>query len=271
MSSEMFSQGFYQNIPFANYLEDPAINNSGLKLFHQSPTKFKYWENNDKPGTPTQIEGSALHCAILEPEAFKSRFGKGPAPRKGSAGRVKWDQANPKAIPLTPRQWENVEGMAKAFEHTSCSLARELLTEGTPEISVFWDDPKTGLRCKIRPDWLRSDDIIVDLKSTQAGSPKGFLREVKRWGYDRQAAWYEHGLNTAYKAADSSRRTEAFILIAVENFSPYEVACYMLSENTIEAARAQVDIDLEKYAECLSSGIWPGFSNEIIVLGEDDE
>jgi exodeoxyribonuclease VIII len=265
-----FTPGFFQDIPFHEYLEDPAINNSGLKLFHQSPTKFKHWENNDKPGTPTQIEGSALHCAILEPEVFVTRFGKGPAPRKGSAGRIKWDKANSTAMPLTPRQWENVEGMAKAFEHTSCTITQELLTEGTPEMSIWWDDPITGLRCKIRPDWLRTDDIIIDLKSTQAGSPRGFLHEVRRWGYDRQAVWYERGLNAAYKAAGVNRHVEAFIFIVVENFSPYETAVYMLPDDIIEKARQQVDIDLEGYAECVKNDIWPGYANKVVVLGEDE-
>jgi exodeoxyribonuclease VIII len=265
-----FVPGFYENVPFSDYLADPAVNNSGLKIFSQSPAKFRFWQNHERPGTPAQVEGSALHTAILEPAAFTKRYGKGPAPRVGSAGRTKWDKANPTATPLTPGQWGNIYGMSEAFEHTSCSIAQELLTEGIPEMSIFWDDPETGLRCKIRPDWLRNDDIIIDLKSTQAGSPKGFLREVKRWGYDRQAAWYERGLNAAYCAAGVDRQVEAFLFIVVENFSPYETAIYMLSGEMIETARQQIDTDLERYAECLSSGIYPGYPNQIIVLGEQE-
>jgi exodeoxyribonuclease VIII len=228
-----FVPGFYENVPFSDYLADPAVNNSGLKIFSQSPAKFRFWQNHERPGTPAQVEGSALHT-------------------------------------LTPGQWGNIYGMSEAFEHTSCSIAQELLTEGIPEMSIFWDDPETGLRCKIRPDWLRNDDIIIDLKSTQAGSPKGFLREVKRWGYDRQAAWYERGLNAAYCAAGVDRQVEAFLFIVVENFSPYETAIYMLSGEMIETARQQIDTDLERYAECLSSGIYPGYPNQIIVLGEQE-
>jgi len=268
--TKTFSPGFFQDIPFHEYLADSAINNSGLKIFSQSAAKFAFWRDNDRPATGTQTEGSALHCSILQPELFEAQFGKGSAPRVGSAGRVKWDKANPKAIALTPSQYNNVINMADAFKNTSCSVAHELLTGGTPEMSIFWDDPASGLRCKIRPDYIRTDDIIIDLKSSQAGSPQGFLREVKRWGYDRQAAWYERGLNAAYQAAGVNRRTEAFIFIVVENFSPYETAIYMLSDEIIEAARQQIDIDLEKYIECIKNNVWPGYMNEIVILGADD-
>lgn len=266
-----FAPGFFQDIPFADYLEDPAINNSGLKIFSQSPAKFAFWRDNEKPGTPTQVEGSALHCATLQPELFETQFGKGPVPRAGSAGRAKWDKANSTARPLTPRQWDNVQGMAKAFEHTSCTVAKKLLTDGTPELSIWFDDPVTGLRCKIRPDWLRNDDIIIDIKSTQAGSPQGFLREIKRWGYQYQAAFYMRGLDAAYRAAGVNRQAKGFVFVCIENFSPYEVAVYMLSENILEKAQQQIDESLEKYVECLSKKAWPGFSNKIIALGEDND
>lgn len=267
----IFSPGFYQNIPFHEYLEDPAINNSGLKLFAQSAAKYAFWRDNDKPGTGTQKEGSALHCAILQPELFETQFGKGSAPRVGSAGRVKWDQTNLTAIALTPGQWENVQGMTKAFEHTSCTVAQDLLSDGTPELSIWFDDPLTGLRCKIRPDYLRDDDIVIDIKSTQNGSPEGFLREIKRWGYNYQAAFYLQGVNSAYAAAGVKRRARTFIIIAVENFPPHEVATYMIPEEIITEAQMQINANLERYAECLEADTWPGYPNKIMIPGEQEE
>ena len=265
-----FAPGFFQDIPFADYLADPAVNNSGLKIFSQSAAKFAYWRDNEKPGTPTQVEGSALHCAILQAELFETQFGKGPAPRVGSAGRIKWDKANSTARPLTPRQWDNVQGMAKAFEHTSCTVAKELLTDGTPELSIWFDDPLTGLRCKIRPDWLRNDDINIDIKSTQAGNPQGFLHEIKRWGYDYQAAFYTRGINLAYAAAGVKRTAKAFIIIAIENFPPYEVAVYMIPEEVIAEAQIQINASLERYADCLTTDTWPGYPNKIMIPGEQE-
>lgn len=271
MSSETFPPGFYQDIPFGDYLADTALNNSGLKIFSQSPAKFAYWRDNQKPGTPTQIEGSALHCAILQPELFEKSFGKTAAPRKGSAGRIRWDEANPTAIPLTPGQWDKVHGMAGAFWDTPCIVAKELLEEGTPEISIWFDDPVTGLRCKIRPDFLRDDNIIIDVKSTKDGSPKGFYWEIKQWGYNYQIAFYRTGINLAYAAAEVQRKMTTFIIIAVENFPPYEVAAYMIPGDMVEEAQQQIDVSLKKYADCLATDTWPGYPNKIMIPGEQEE
>ena len=267
--STNFEPGFYENIEFSDYLADPAANNSGLKLFAQSAAKYAYWRNNDRPGTPAQIEGSALHCAILEPKQFAKRFGKGPAPRVGSNGRTKWDKSNPKAIPLAQSSWDKVQGMSKAFGNTSCTIARELLSDGISELSIWWDDPGTGLRCKIRIDCLKDNSIIVDIKSTQAGSPTNFLREVRRWQYALQAAFYTRGLNSAYRAAGVNRVVEAFIFVCVENYEPYEISTYMLANSILQEANERIDESLVRYKECLEKDEWPGYPDEIIVLGDE--
>ena len=267
----MFTPGFFQDVPFHEYLEDPAINNSGLKIFSQSPAKFAYWRDNQKPATVSQLEGAGLHCKILQPELFEKSFGSEAAPRKGSAGRTTWEKDNPMAVALTPNQWENVRAMAGSFENTSCTVARELLEEGTPELSIWFDDPLTGLRCKIRPDFLRDDDIIIDLKSTKDASPKGFFWEIKRWGYNYQAAFYKRGIDLAYAAAGVKRKVKAFLIIAIENFPPYEVACYMISEEIIAEAQTQINTSLKRYAECLRADVWPGYPNRIMIPGDQNE
>jgi exodeoxyribonuclease VIII len=270
-ATSSFKSGFYENIQFSEYLADPAVNNSSLKIFSQSPAKFKYWRDNDKPATGTQTEGSALHCLILQPELFEKSFGSEAAPRKGSAARTEWEEDNPHAVALTPNQWKNVHNMARSFENTPCTVAKELLTEGTPELSVWFDDPLTGLRCKIRPDWLRDDDIVIDLKSTKDGSPKGFFWEIKRWGYNHQAAFYKRGVDLAYAAAGVKREVKAFIIIAIENFPPYEVAVYIITEEIIAEAQIQINASLERYAECLKTDVWPGYPNRIMIPGDQEE
>jgi exodeoxyribonuclease VIII len=267
---EAFAPGFYQDIPFHEYLEDPAINNSGLKIFSQSPAKFAYWRDNQKPATASQIEGSGLHGKILQPELFEKSFGKEAAPRKGSAARTEWEEDNPRAVALTPGQWENVHNMAKSFENTPCTIARELLKEGTPELSVWFDDPLTNLRCKIRPDMLKNNDIIIDLKSTKNGSPEGFYWEIKKYGYNYQAAFYTRGVNLAYAAAGVKRKAKAFIIIAIENFPPHEVACYMIPEEEIAEAQIQINASLEKYATCLKTDTWPGYPDKIMIPGKQE-
>jgi len=264
----MMDPGFYQDISFHDYLADSAINNSSLKVFMQSPAKSKYWSENQKPGTTTQLEGSALHTKILTPNLFEKEFGKTAALRTGSAARVKWDRMNPTAMALSPASWARVHNMTEAFAKTDYTVAKELLSGGLPELSIFFDDPVTDLRCKIRPDYLKDDNIIIDIKSTQAGSPQGFLREVRRWGYDLQASFYIRGLNVAYRAAGVNRQAQAFLFVAIENFPPHEVAVYALSEDMLREAGERIDAALAAYKICLETDNWPGYANGVVVLGE---
>ena len=267
-----FEPGFYENIEFSDYLADPAVNNSSLKIFSQSAAKYAYWRNNDRPGTGTQAIGSATHCLILENKSFEIRFGKTAAPKAGSVARTKWDLINPRAIPLTPKMWDDVHNMAQAFKSTNCSIARELLSDGVPELSIFWIDPISNLRCKIRIDCLKDNSIIVDVKSTVDASPRGFLREIWKWQYQIQASFYLRGLTTAYQSAGVNRQVDAFIFIAIESSPPHEIACYVLANSILEEANNQIDGTLARYKTCAENDKWLSeHENEIIVLGDNND
>ena len=47
-------------------------------------------------------------------------------------------------------------------------LQPKLLSFGTPELSFFTQDKKSGIEVKARPDWLVGD-LIIDLKTTGEG------------------------------------------------------------------------------------------------------
>ena len=52
--------------------------------------------------------------------------------------------------------------------------------EGLAELSYFWQD-LYKIKGKCRPDWLSSDgNTVVDLKTTQDASPKGF-QKIYKW------------------------------------------------------------------------------------------
>lgn len=73
------------------------------------------------------------------------------------------------------------------------SVRSDSLTNGYAEVSVFFTDEATGVRCKARFDYLRVKGI-VDLKTFMARPDKdtigAFLLSVQRYGYDLQAAAY---------------------------------------------------------------------------------
>jgi exodeoxyribonuclease VIII len=68
--------GIYSGIPNADYHHGPGISKSGLDLISRSPLHYKAVldaENDNEP-TPAQAIGTALHCAVLEPDVFVQEY-----------------------------------------------------------------------------------------------------------------------------------------------------------------------------------------------------
>ena len=56
----------------------PGLSNSGMKDLMVSPLRFWYWhvrpDREERPPTPEMVVGSALHCAVIEPDKFDARY-----------------------------------------------------------------------------------------------------------------------------------------------------------------------------------------------------
>ncbi len=103
---------------------------------------------------------------------------------------------------------------------TQHGFARGLLNgdwKGKSEQSYFATDSDTGMKVKCRPDFILDDgSLIIDLKTTQNASLKGFQKSVVNFRYYVQAAWYLDVVEMA-----TGKRPDAFIFIAVEKTRPF--------------------------------------------------
>lgn len=86
------------------------------------------------------------------------------------------------------------------------SLRDIVLTDGFPEVSFFWIDEETGVRCKARFDWLRPGPLI-DLKThgaqDDAETIDSFTNSISRYCYDLQAAHYIDAYRQITAAVDA--------------------------------------------------------------------
>lgn len=141
-------------------------------------------------------------------------------------------------------------------EHPTAS---QILTDGSPEMSHFWEDTETGILCKCRPDWQRSDGILVDVKSASDATPEAFQRSLHRYQYYVQAPFYLDGVS-----ATTGSDYEKFLFIVVETGSVPGVRIYDLDDYAIERGRD----DYRRYLDELHKAqtvedYWTGYPTEI--------
>ena len=129
--------------------------------------------------------------------------------------------------------------------------------EGLTELSFFSED-LGGIRAKCRPDWISHDkNIVVDLKTTQDASPKGFQKSIANFGYHIQCSWYLRGLRKLYVPA------KEFIFIAIEKTAPFCIGVYRADEDMINAGMSEVDKSLEVIKMCQETKLYPDYTPTI--------
>lgn len=232
--------GIHHDVPFEEYLAWPYVNNSSLSYAARSMAHYRY----APPQEPSQAMrfGSLVHCGKLEPAAIGTRYAVMPdfaeEIRKEDGSRysnVRATKAYKEAVAAwrktigdrqecSPEELEVMLGIVQSLVmHDQSRLW--LCSEGPCEVSIVWDDPSTGIRCKGRIDKLcvvNNTPLLVDLKTTRDASD--FERSIARFAYHRQAAFYGDGL-TALTASDNR-----FALVIVEKEKPFGVRAALMSE-----------------------------------------
>ena len=255
----------------ADYHRHAAVSKSHLDQVARSP--LHYWARYLDPNrvepepTPAMLVGTAVHTHILELDEWDKRYVVMPEgiDRRTKQGKAEWEAFSTAAsgrTVISRTDAEQVMRMGHAvYSHPAAAMLLKQLP-GKAETTHMWSDATSGLQCKCRPDWLTDDgSLIIDLKTTEDASPKGFEKSVGNWRYHVQAAWYLHGIEQA-----SGTRPDQFIFICVEKKPPYAVAVYAADPEMIEIGWQQAQRDLEVLATCKAANAWPGYSDQIETI-----
>lgn len=261
--------GVYLNVPNEVYQAGPGLSVTGVKEFRRTPYHFRRRRIPGaplRPPTPAMLNGTLVHCALLEPHAFDKRYVIAPDMSKNSNAYREW-VASVGAKGLTPI---DAHQRAAAFEQAASLRGLEdvapLLSDGDAEVSAYWLDEETGVLCRCRPDFVASVEygtgvILIDVKTTTDASAAEFARSCGRWGYHLQADWY----CTGYARA-SGLTVHGMVFAVVESEYPYAAASFMLGDNSlIRAYRANRDA-VARYAKCLADDEWPAYPAGIQVI-----
>jgi hypothetical protein len=133
---------------------------------------------------------------------------------------------------------------------------------GDVEVSLFADDPDTGVHLRGRIDKLGTFPdgrlVNVDLKTTTDVRRRKIVRAIEDFGYDIQSETYRHLLRLTTGADIAPTH-----LVFVETEPPHEVRVVQLAhpdwvDGGLHKMRRAIDI----YARCIATDTWPGDDDE---------
>lgn len=257
------------------HADKSRISKSGLDLIEKSPAHYyyKYLDPNRKPEPQKEwmVTGNAVGTAITQPDEFKSIYtvlndieickeigGKRPRTTNKYEEWLKTEMESLKGkIILPPEDFDKCIAMRDSIHrHKACKM---LLAKGQAERTFYFKDEFTGVACRVRPDHLNDFmGYLVDVKTTEDASPEGFGRSAFRYRYDVQDAFYTDGVKP------SGFKPKGFVLICVEKEPPHIAAAYIVPPDLETMGRQKYKGNLLTYAECLKTGVWPGYEDELV-------
>jgi len=249
------------------HADKTSISSSGLRalLNPGCPAQFKY--DRDHPQAPKREFdlGNAVHTAVLG-EGHDIVEIVGFSDYKKAEARALRDEAYAAGkVPLLPKEKAQVDAMAKAVrEHP---LAGPLFAPGSgiAERSIYWTDPATGVRCRVRPDWLKQlpgTTLCVDLKTIKDAAPDTISRAIRDHNYHQQDPLYIDGIEAVGLAPDGCR----FIFAFVSKIPPYLITVRELTDQDRDIGRARNERALRIYAECTGNDTWPDWTGAVTEI-----
>jgi hypothetical protein len=200
-----------------------------------------------------KVLGVGLNVVVIPDEVLASN---GAASTASAKAFIADARANG-LVPVKADVLTQVDAIAEAV--LANPKARTLLgLDGDTELSIFADDPDTGVPLRGRLDRLAELSsgrlVNVDLKTTTDVRRHKITRTIEDFGYDIQSETYKHLLRLAFDADVAPTH-----LIFVEVDPPHEVRVVQLAhEDWIDGGARKMRRAINIYDRCTATGLWPG-------------
>jgi len=248
-------------MPELEYHASPGLSSTGMKWLLRSPKHYR--ERMDHRVEKAAFDlGHCVHATVLgvgmgiiaiPPTVLASN---GAASTKDAKEFI----ANARAEGLVPVKADviiKVHAIADAV--LANPKAHALLSlDGDAEVSLFADDPETGVHMRGRIDYLGTFPdgrlVNIDLKTTTDVRRRKLVRTIEDFGYDIQSETYRYLLRlTTCKTIAPTH------LIFVETDAPFEVRVVSLAHpDWIEGGQHKMRRAIDIYAHCIATDTWPG-------------
>lgn len=253
-------------IEFNPEFEKRPLSYSSLKAFQKSPQHFVEYRINKKEPTASMALGNIVDVLILTPDDYENKFVIQPddikKPTSAQYG------AKDKTL-KTQEQIDKYESWCAENKHKTwicqedADLARfladktfknqkakELLDRVVrTQDKISWTHKGTNLPMIGYKD-ATGDSFILDLKTSNDGSPEGYTKAAFQFGYHIQAGAYLDAEKTLYgKFPD-------FFHLVVETTAPYNISVYKADKDFIALGKQQYEELLMQVKFCDENNLW---------------
>lgn len=277
------TEGIHTDISIKDYHAAKGVSATGIKLAKKSLSLWRWWQTHPQEWKQHFDFGNAAELALLDKEVFKKEVAilqTKSWTEKADEAQIKktgWPYAKPKAsaiykaeeskfeaenegkylIPdVGPHSFEYIEYMLESCYKDS--VIQKLISGIEYQLSLCWTHDETGLLMRARPDICkRKKNVIVNLKTTDDGSPKEFARTLANYDYPLQAAVEIMGcLRTGLMPA-----VDNYFWLVLEKLPPFNATIYEFQKQDIEYAFDELDYVLRKIAKAEKEKLYPGYTD----------
>jgi hypothetical protein len=157
-------------------------------------------------------------------------------------------------MPVKRKEMERAKKAAAYIEENMLAQGIELKGEHQP--SLIWE--ADGVLCRGRLDhWIADTATIIDLKTSENGSPLGLASKFGAFGYDVQWAAYTQAVETL--RPDLAGRVN-FVFVFVETEPPYSVTLARPAGTMRAYGKSRWDRAVRLWGECLAANKWPAYA-----------
>lgn len=233
--------------------ERSAVSSTQLKRMLVSPAHFLGGLSEPEESSEAMQYGTVLHGRVLEPDTFAGRFFAMPkVNRQKKEGKAQYEAYVAAAAGrfIYPADW--LPGIERIVDNAHMhAKARSILGIGEAEVVFAWVDQETGIKCKIKVDWLHDLALLADVKSAVDVTRDGFSKACARLNYPLSAAMYCEGVRQV------TGQWPEWSFIACEKEPPHTVAVYRATEGFLRRGQKDFRTALRRLAECRAQGRFP--------------
>lgn len=280
----MIKEGIHDNILIEDYHKDcDYLSATNLKWARKSLAEFRYHMDKKIKGGNVKDKshfsfGNAFELALLDPQGLfvekvtireddmwcAEARNKQPEIKIVRGSKTYQDRQREFEGQINGRytindmgkeSYEVIEAMIESCKKDS--IVQRLISNVEYQVSCFWKDPETGILLKTRPDICkRKNNVIVNVKTIEDGSPSNFSKDLAKYAYPLQAVIEMRGCI----ATGLMDTVDNYFWLVCEKSEPFNATIYEFDKEDWSFNSMELDYILGILKRAKDQDLWPGYS-----------